>query len=64
MWLKISFYAVLVMCVLLFGLLIYLAIEYPIFLIAIIVVTAICVRYHLKKAELLSPDEEIYFDKK
>ena len=64
MWFKFSFYAVLVMCALLFGLLVYLGIEYPIVLIAIVVVTAICVRYHLKKAELLSPDEEIYFDKK
>ena len=64
MWFKFSFYAVLVMCALLFGLLVYLGIECPIVLIDIVVVTAICVRYHLKKAELLSPDEEIYFDKK
>ena len=64
MWFKFSFYAVLVMCALLFGLLVYFGIECPIVLISIVVVTAICVRYHLKKAELLSPDEEIYFDKK
>ena len=64
MWFKFSFYAVLVISVLLFGLLVYLGIKCPIVLITIVVVTAICVRYHLKKAELLSPDEEIYFDKK
>ena len=63
-WFKISFFIVLVISALYFGLLVYLGIKCPIVLIAIVVVTAICVRYHLKKAELLSPDEEIYFDKK
>ena len=58
-WFKISFFIVLVMSVLLLGLLIYLAIEYPIFLIAIIVATVICMRYQLKKAVELPPEEEI-----
>ena len=58
MWFKFSFYAVLVMCALLFGLLIYLAIEYPILLIAIIATIVICMRYQLKNAVVLSPDEE------
>ena len=59
MWVKFFFYAVLVMSVLLFGLLIYLAIDYPIVLIAIVVVTVICMRYQLKKAVEVPPDEEI-----
>lgn len=58
-WVKFSFYVVLVMSVLLLGLLIYLAIDYPIVLIAIVVVTVICMRYQLKKAVELPPDEEI-----
>lgn len=58
-WFKISFFAVLVMSVLLFGLLIYLAIEYPILLIAIIAAIVICMRYQLKKAVELPPEEEI-----
>ena len=64
MWFKFSFYAVLVMCVLLFGLLVYLGIKCPIALIAIVVVTVICIRRQLKNAVLLPPDEEFYFDEK
>ena len=59
MWVKFFFYAVLVMSVLLFGLLIYLAIDYPIVLIAIIATIVICMRYQLKKAVKVPPDEEI-----
>ena len=59
MWFKFSFYAVLVISVLLFGLLVYLGIKYPIALIAIIVAIVICMRYQLKNAVVLSPDEEI-----
>ena len=55
---KFSFYAVLVISVLLFGLLVYLGIKYPIALIAIVVVTVICIRRQLKNAVLLPPDEE------
>ena len=58
MWFKFSFYAVLVMCALLFGLLVYLGIKFPIALIAIVVVTVICIRRQLKNAVLLPPDEE------
>ena len=61
---KFSFYAVLVMCAVLFGLLVYLGIKCPIALIAIVVVTVICIRRQLKKAVELPPDEEFYFDKK
>ena len=59
MWFKISFFIVLAISALCFGLLIYLAIEYPILLIAIIVAIVICMRYQLKNAVVLSPDEEI-----
>ena len=58
MWFKISFYAVLVISVLLFGLLVYLGIKCPIVLIAIVVVTFIYIRYQLKKAVMLPPDVE------
>ena len=59
MWVKFSFYAVLVISVLLFGLLVYLGIKCPIALIAIIVAIVICMRYQLKNAVVLPPDEEI-----
>ena len=59
MWFKISFFIVLVMSALLFGLLVYLGIKCPIALIAIVVVTFIYIRYQLKNAVVLSPDEEI-----
>ena len=59
MWFKISFFIVLAISALCFGLLIYLAIEYPILLIAIIAIIVICMRYQLKNAVVLSPDEEI-----
>ena len=59
MWFKFSFYAVLVISVLLFGLLVYLGIKCPIALIAIVVVTFICMRYQLKNAVVVPPDEEI-----
>ena len=59
MWFKFSFYAVLVISVLLFGLLVYLGIKYPILLIAIIATIVICMRYQLKNAVVVSPDEEI-----
>ena len=59
MWFKISFFIVLAISVLCFGLLIYLAIEYPILLIAIVVVTFIWIRRQLKNAVVLPPDEEI-----
>ena len=58
MWFKISFFIVLVMSALLFGLLVYLGIKCPIALIAIVVVTVICIRRQLKNAVLLPPDEE------
>ena len=59
MWFKILFFIVLVMSALLFGLLVYLGIKCPIALIAIVVVTFIYIRYQLKNAALLPPDEEI-----
>ena len=59
MWFKISFFIVLAISALCFGLLIYLAIEYPILLIAIIVAIVICMRYQLKNAAVVPPDEEI-----
>lgn len=59
MWFKFSFYAILVISVLLFGLLVYLGIKCPIALIAIVVVTFIWIRRQLKNAVLLPPDEEI-----
>ena len=59
MWFKISFFIVLAISALCFGLLIYLAIEYPILLIAIIATIVICMRYQLKNAVVVSPDEEI-----
>ena len=55
---KFSFYAVLVMCALLFGLLVYLGIKCPIVLIAIVVVTFIYIRRQLKNAVMLPPNEE------
>ena len=58
MWFKFSFYAVLMISVLLFGLLVYLGIKCPIALIAIVVVTVICIRRQLKNAVLLPPDED------
>ena len=58
MWFKISFFIVLAISALCFGLLVYLAIEYPILLIAIVVVTFIYIRYQLKKAVMLPPDVE------
>ena len=58
MWFKISFFIVLVMSALLFGLLVYLGIKCPIALIAIIVAIVICMRYQLKNAVMLPPDEE------
>ena len=59
MWFKFSFYSVLVMGVLLFGLLIYLGIKCPIALIAIVVVEFIWIRRQLKNAAVVPPDEEI-----
>ena len=59
MWFKISFFIFLVMSALYFGLLVYLGIKCPIALIAIIVAIVICMRYQLKNAVLLPPDEEI-----
>ena len=58
MWFKISFFIVLAISVLLFGLLVYLGIKCPIALIAIVVVTFIYIRYQLKNAVMLPPDEE------
>ena len=58
MWFKISFFIVLAISVLLFGLLVYLGIKCPIVLIAIVVVTFIYIRYQLKKAVMLPPDVE------
>ena len=59
MWFKISFFIVLVISALYFGLLVYLGIKCPIALIAIVVVTFIWIRRQLKNAVLLPPDEEI-----
>ena len=59
MWFKISFFIVLVISALYFGLLVYLGIKCPIVLIAIVVVTFIWIRRQLKNAVLLPPDEEI-----
>ena len=59
MWFKISFFIVLVISALYFGLLVYLGIKCPIALIAIVIVTVIWIRYHLKNAVMLPPDEEI-----
>ena len=59
MWFKISFFIVLVMSALLFGLLVYLGIKCPIALIAIVVVTVIWIRHQLKNAVVVPPDEEI-----
>ena len=56
---RISFYAVLVACALYLGLLIYLAIQYPIVFVAIVVVTMFYIRYELNNAVLLPPDVEI-----
>ena len=58
MWFKILFFIVLVMSALLFGLLVYLGIKCPIALIAIVVVTFIYIRYQMKNAVMLPPDEE------
>ena len=58
MWVKFSFYAILVISALYFGLLVYLGIKCPIALIAIVVVTFIYIRYQLKKAVMLPPDVE------
>lgn len=58
MWFKFSFYVILVMSALLFGLLVYLGIKCPIVLIAIVVVTVIWIRRQLKNAVLLPLDEE------
>ena len=58
MWFKISFFIVLVMSALYFGLLVYLGIKCPIALITIVVVTFIYIRYQLKKAVMLPPDVE------
>ena len=58
MWFKISFFIVLVISALYFGLLVYLGIKCPIALIAIVVVTVIWIRYQLKKAVMLPPDVE------
>ena len=57
-WFKISFFIVLVISALYFGLLVYLGIKCPIALIAIVVVTVIWIRYQLKNAVMLPPDEE------
>ena len=57
-WFKISFFIVLVISALYFGLLVYLGIKCPIVLIAIVVVTFIYIRYQLKKAVMLPPDVE------
>ena len=58
MWFKISFFIVLVISALYFGLLVYLGIKCPIVLIAIVVVTFIYIRRQLKNAVMLPPDEE------
>ena len=58
MWFKISFFIVLAISALCFGLLVYLGIKCPIVLIAIVVVTFIYIRYQLKKAVMLPPDVE------
>ena len=57
MWFKISFFIVLVISALYFGLLVYLGIKCPIVL--IIVAIVICMRYQLKNAVVVPPDEEI-----
>ena len=59
MWFKISFFIVLVISALYFGLLVYLGIKCPIALIGIVVVAFIWIRRQLKNAVLLPPDEEI-----
>ena len=59
MWFKISFFIVLVISALYFGLLVYLGIKCPIALIAIVVVTFIWIRRQLKNAVVVPPDEEI-----
>ena len=59
MWFKISFFIVLVISALYFGLLVYLGIKCPIALIAIIATIVICMRYQLKNAAVVPPDEEI-----
>ena len=59
MWFKISFFIVLVISALYFGLLVYLGIKCPIALIAIVVVTVIWIRHQLKNAVVVPPDEEI-----
>ena len=59
MWVKFSFYVILVMSALCFGLLVYLGIKCPIALIGIVVVAFIWIRRQLKNAVLLPPDEEI-----
>ena len=58
-WFKISFFIVLVISALYFGLLVYLGIKCPIVLIAIVVVTFIWIRRQLKNAVVVPPDEEI-----
>ena len=58
MWVKFSFYAVLVISALLFGLLVYLGIKCPIVLIPIVIVAFIWIRRQLKNAVVLPPDEE------
>ena len=58
MWFKISFFIVLVISALYFGLLVYLGIKCPIVLITIVVVTFIYIRYQLKMAVMLPPDVE------
>ena len=58
MWFKISFFIVLVISALYFGLLVYLGIKCPIVLIAIVVVTFIYIRRQLKNAVVVPPDEE------
>ena len=58
MWFKISFFIVLVISALCFGLLVYLGINCPIALIAIVAVTFIWIRRQLKNAVLLPPDED------
>ena len=58
MWFKISFFIVLVISALYFGLLVYLGIKCPIVLIAIVVVTFIYIRRQLKNAVMLPPDVE------
>ena len=59
MWFKISFFIVLVISALYFGLLVYLGIKCPSALIAIIAAIVICMRYQVKTAVVVPPDEEI-----